>query len=195
MHVESKFLKNNLGKTFFEGPISIIPKAYKDERGFFMESWNESDFLKIIEKKITFVQDNHSFSYKGVLRGLHYQIPPYAQGKLVRCIKGEVFDVAVDIRENSDTFGTWVGINLKSNLNNQIWIPEGFAHGFYTLSKTADVLYKTTNYWAKDFERSLNWNDPLLDIDWPILGNDTLLSKKDAEAPFLNKYSFEYFKK
>ena len=194
MHAESKFLKNNLGKTFFEGPISITPKAFKDERGFFMESWNESDFLKIIEKKITFVQDNHSFSYKGVLRGLHYQIPPYAQGKLVRCIKGEVFDVAVDIRENSDTFGTWVGINLKSNLNNQIWIPEGFAHGFYTLSKTADVLYKTTNYWAKDFERSLNWNDPLLDIDWPILTNDPLLSNKDAEAPFLNKYSFEYFK-
>ena len=191
MNIEKKSLINNFGKEFLDGPISIIPKTFRDERGFFMESWNDNNFSQIIKQKISFVQDNHSFSYKGVLRGLHFQIPPYQQGKLVRCIKGEVFDVAVDIRKNSETFGTWTGINLNSKLNNQIWIPVGFAHGFYTISETADVLYKTTNFWAKDYERSINWSDPMLKISWPNFENYPSLSIKDAEAPFLNKTIFD----
>ncbi|HGB5184114.1 TPA: dTDP-4-dehydrorhamnose 3,5-epimerase, partial [Salmonella enterica subsp. enterica serovar Aberdeen] len=129
-------------------------------------------------RKIEFVQDNHSKSTKGVLRGLHYQVEPYAQGKLVRCIAGEVFDVAVDIRKDSETFGKWVGVNISSENKRQLWIPEGFAHGFLVLSDSADFLYKTSNYYSPIHERGIVWNDPTININWPI-NIDKILSEKD----------------
>ncbi|HFW1631863.1 TPA: dTDP-4-dehydrorhamnose 3,5-epimerase, partial [Salmonella enterica subsp. enterica serovar Aberdeen] len=133
---------------------------FSDERGFFMESFNQKVFEEAVGRKIEFVQDNHSKSTKGVLRGLHYQVEPYAQGKLVRCIAGEVFDVAVDIRKDSETFGKWVGVNISSENKRQLWIPEGFAHGFLVLSDSADFLYKTSNYYSPIHERGIVWNDP-----------------------------------
>ncbi|HGB4970986.1 TPA: dTDP-4-dehydrorhamnose 3,5-epimerase, partial [Salmonella enterica subsp. enterica serovar Aberdeen] len=139
-----------------------------DERGFFMESFNQKVFEEAVGRKIEFVQDNHSKSTKGVLRGLHYQVEPYAQGKLVRCIAGEVFDVAVDIRKDSETFGKWVGVNISSENKRQLWIPEGFAHGFLVLSDSADFLYKTSNYYSPIHERGIVWNDPTININWPI---------------------------
>ncbi|EIP1818864.1 dTDP-4-dehydrorhamnose 3,5-epimerase, partial [Salmonella enterica] len=138
------------------------------ERGFFMESFNQKVFEEAVGRKIEFVQDNHSKSTKGVLRGLHYQVEPYAQGKLVRCIAGEVFDVAVDIRKDSETFGKWVGVNISSENKRQLWIPEGFAHGFLVLSDSADFLYKTSNYYSPIHERGIVWNDPTININWPI---------------------------
>ncbi|EIE5778043.1 dTDP-4-dehydrorhamnose 3,5-epimerase, partial [Salmonella enterica] len=136
-----------------------------DERGFFMESFNQKVFEEAVGRKIEFVQDNHSKSTKGVLRGLHYQVEPYAQGKLVRCIAGEVFDVAVDIRKDSETFGKWVGVNISSENKRQLWIPEGFAHGFLVLSDSADFLYKTSNYYSPIHERGIVWNDPTININ------------------------------
>ncbi|EIQ5510185.1 dTDP-4-dehydrorhamnose 3,5-epimerase, partial [Salmonella enterica] len=144
------------------------PKVFSDERGFFMESFNQKVFEEAVGRKIEFVQDNHSKSTKGVLRGLHYQVEPYAQGKLVRCIAGEVFDVAVDIRKDSETFGKWVGVNISSENKRQLWIPEGFAHGFLVLSDSADFLYKTSNYYSPIHERGIVWNDPTININWPI---------------------------
>ncbi|HGA6708249.1 TPA: dTDP-4-dehydrorhamnose 3,5-epimerase, partial [Salmonella enterica subsp. enterica serovar Aberdeen] len=141
---------------------------FSDERGFFMESFNQKVFEEAVGRKIEFVQDNHSKSTKGVLRGLHYQVEPYAQGKLVRCIAGEVFDVAVDIRKDSETFGKWVGVNISSENKRQLWIPEGFAHGFLVLSDSADFLYKTSNYYSPIHERGIVWNDPTININWPI---------------------------
>ncbi|HFW4865864.1 TPA: dTDP-4-dehydrorhamnose 3,5-epimerase, partial [Salmonella enterica subsp. enterica serovar Aberdeen] len=135
---------------------------FSDERGFFMESFNQKVFEEAVGRKIEFVQDNHSKSTKGVLRGLHYQVEPYAQGKLVRCIAGEVFDVAVDIRKDSETFGKWVGVNISSENKRQLWIPEGFAHGFLVLSDSADFLYKTSNYYSPIHERGIVWNDPTI---------------------------------
>ncbi|ECP4318323.1 dTDP-4-dehydrorhamnose 3,5-epimerase, partial [Salmonella enterica] len=148
------------------------------ERGFFMESFNQKVFEEAVGRKIEFVQDNHSKSTKGVLRGLHYQVEPYAQGKLVRCIAGEVFDVAVDIRKDSETFGKWVGVNISSENKRQLWIPEGFAHGFLVLSDSADFLYKTSNYYSPIHERGIVWNDPTININWPI-NIDKILSEKD----------------
>ncbi|EAY7363846.1 dTDP-4-dehydrorhamnose 3,5-epimerase, partial [Salmonella enterica] len=142
--------------------------VFSDERGFFMESFNQKVFEEAVGRKIEFVQDNHSKSTKGVLRGLHYQVEPYAQGKLVRCIAGEVFDVAVDIRKDSETFGKWVGVNISSENKRQLWIPEGFAHGFLVLSDSADFLYKTSNYYSPIHERGIVWNDPTININWPI---------------------------
>ncbi|EIJ8570607.1 dTDP-4-dehydrorhamnose 3,5-epimerase, partial [Salmonella enterica] len=133
-----------------------------------MESFNQKVFEEAVGRKIEFVQDNHSKSTKGVLRGLHYQVEPYAQGKLVRCIAGEVFDVAVDIRKDSETFGKWVGVNISSENKRQLWIPEGFAHGFLVLSDSADFLYKTSNYYSPIHERGIVWNDPTININWPI---------------------------
>lgn len=159
------------------------PKVFGDERGFFFESFNHKLFEEAVGHSVTFVQDNHSKSSKGVLRGLHYQLPPNAQGKLVRCVAGEVFDVAVDIRKSSPTFGQWVGVHLSDENKRQLWIPEGFAHGFVTLSDSADFLYKTTNYYHRESEGSIYWNDPEINIKWPVEG--VLLSEKDKNAQSL----------
>ena len=161
--------------------ILLKPKVFGDERGFFMESWNQKIFDDIVGAPVTFVQDNHSRSTKGVLRGLHYQLPPMAQGKLVRVVQGEVFDVAVDIRKGSPTFGEWVGAILSGENHYQLWIPPGFAHGFLTLSETADFLYKTTAFYSRATERAILWNDENLRIEWPEDLRPEL-SAKDAEA-------------
>lgn len=158
----------------------IEPKVFGDDRGFFFESFNHAQFEAAIGRKISFVQDNHSKSAQYVLRGLHYQIQQ-AQGKLVRVVAGEVFDVAVDIRRSSPTFGKWVGATLSAENKKQLWLPEGFAHGFLVLSDTAEFLYKTTNYYAPQFERCIAWNDTTLNIDWPI-NSQPVLSGKDASA-------------
>lgn len=163
----------------------IEPKVFGDDRGFFLESFNQSIFDKAIGRHVDFVQDNHSMSKKGVLRGLHYQLEPHAQGKLVRCVEGEVFDVAVDIRRSSPTFGCWVGVNLSAENNRQLWIPEGFAHGFVTLSERVQFIYKTTNYYAPQSERSILWNDPQINIEWPEVEEMTL-SGKDRDGVLLN---------
>lgn len=159
----------------------IEPQVFYDERGFFFESFNQQRFKQAIGHTINFVQDNHSKSTQGVLRGLHYQLPPKAQGKLVRVVQGEVFDVAVDIRQSSPTFGQWSGEILSSGNKKQLWIPEGFAHGFITLSETAEFLYKTTNYYAPECERSIRWDDPTVHIAWPS-GISPWVSPKDAMA-------------
>ena len=161
-------LKSKHGN-LINGPLEINPNVYEDDRGFFYESWNLKTFKEVFKNEnINFVQDNHSRSSIGVLRGLHYQVPPFGQGKLVRCTLGEIYDVALDLRENSTTFGESIGIKLSSIKKNQFWIPEGFAHGFLTLSNFAEVQYKATNFWNKSSERSIKWNDEDLKIDWPI---------------------------
>jgi dTDP-4-dehydrorhamnose 3,5-epimerase len=164
--------------------ILIEPKVFGDERGYFYESFNQTAFNQVIGYDVQFVQDNHSKSQKGVLRGLHYQLAPKAQGKLVRVIQGEVFDVAVDIRKDSPTFGQWVGEILSAENKRQLWIPEGFAHGFVTLSDTAEFLYKTTDYYAPEFERCIAWDDSDIGIDWPI-DNQPKLSNKDLQGTAL----------
>ena len=161
--------------------ILIEPTVYTDERGFFFESFNQKEFENAVGYSVNFVQDNHSKSTKGVLRGLHYQLPPKAQGKLVRAIQGEVFDVAVDIRKNSPTFGKWVGEKLSAENKKQLWVPEGFAHGFLTLSGTAECVYKVTNYYAKEQEKVIIWSDDFIDIKWPI-SIAPLLSSVDRDA-------------
>lgn len=162
--------------------ILFEPKVFGDARGFFLESFNQKAFDEATGSHYDFVQDNHSRSAQGVLRGLHYQLPPHAQGKLVRVVQGAVFDVAVDVRRSSPTFGQWVGVELTAENHKQLWVPPGFAHGFVVLSETADFLYKTTNYYAPAFERSVAWNDPHLAIEWP-LNAAPQLSGKDADAP------------
>ncbi|MFL6846185.1 MAG: dTDP-4-dehydrorhamnose 3,5-epimerase [Allosphingosinicella sp.] len=164
--------------------LLLEPAVQRDERGFFMESYNRARFAETSGRDLDFVQDNHSLSRRGVLRGLHYQLPPHPQGKLVRVVRGEIFDVAVDIRRGSPTFGRWRGEILSSENRRQMWVPEGFAHGFLTLSEEAEVLYKTSEYYARDCERSLAWDDPAIGIEWPLEGRP-LLSAKDAEAPRL----------
>lgn len=159
------------------------PKVFGDERGFFFESFNEQKFNELTGKTEVFVQDNHSRSAKNVLRGLHYQIQ-HPQGKLVRVVSGTVFDVAVDIRKSSATFGKWVGVHLSAENKRQLWIPAGFAHGFVVLSEHAEFLYKTTNYWAPQYERSIRWDDPQVGIDWPI-DAEPMLSEKDKAAKLL----------
>jgi dTDP-4-dehydrorhamnose 3,5-epimerase len=161
--------------------LLIEPKIFSDDRGFFFESFNQECFEKAIGQKINFVQDNHSKSVKGVLRGLHYQLPPKAQGKLVRVIQGEVFDVAVDVRRSSPTFGKWVGGILSADNKKQLWIPEGFAHGFVTLSDTAEFLYKTTDFYSPEHEQSIVWNDETIAIKWPF-DFEPEVSKKDIVA-------------
>jgi dTDP-4-dehydrorhamnose 3,5-epimerase len=161
--------------------VLIEPKVFGDERGYFFESFNQTAFNQTIGYEVQFVQDNHSKSQKGVLRGLHYQLPPKAQGKLVRVIQGEVFDVAVDIRKDSPTFGQWVGVILSAENKRQLWIPAGFAHGFITLSETAELLYKTTDYYAPEYERCIAWNDPEIGINWP-LDQTPVLSDKDQQG-------------
>ena len=160
--------------------LLIEPQVFVDDRGFFFESFNQESFEKVVGKKINFVQDNHSQSAKGVLRGLHYQLPPKAQSKLVRVLQGEVFDVAVDIRKSSPTFGKWTGEILSSSNKKQIWIPEGFAHGFLTLADDTIFSYKCSNIYNKESEDSIDWNDPTLSINWGI--TDPILSEKDKKA-------------
>lgn len=167
--------------TEIPGVVVLEPKVFGDERGFFFESFNHQRFEETVGYPVNFVQDNHSKSAKNVLRGLHYQLAPKAQGKLVRVVQGEVFDVAVDIRRNSPTYGHWVGVTLTAQNKRQLWIPAGLAHGFLTLSDTAEFLYKTTDYYAPSMERSIRWNDPALAIDWP-LAEAPLLSGKDAQG-------------
>lgn len=171
----------NIIKTPIEGLLILEPKVFGDERGFFFESFNAQRFSESTGTKLEFVQDNHSRSSKGILRGLHYQLPPMAQGKLVRVVVGEVFDVAVDIRRYSPTFGKWYGLNLSAENKRQFWIPPGFAHGFVTLSEHAEFLYKTTAYYSPEHDRAIRWDDPDLAIDWPA-GLAPVLSQKDSQA-------------
>ncbi|EFL2544494.1 dTDP-4-dehydrorhamnose 3,5-epimerase [Escherichia coli] len=181
----------NVIKTEIPDVLIFEPKVFGDERGFFFESFNQKVFEEAVGRKVVFVQDNHSKSCKGVLRGLHYQLEPYAQGKLVRCVVGEVFDVAVDIRKSSPTFGKWVGVNLSAENKRQLWIPEGFAHGFLVLSETAEFVYKTTNYYHPESDRGIRWDDEELSITWPR-GNELNLSNKDQQHPsFQNCQCFE----
>jgi dTDP-4-dehydrorhamnose 3,5-epimerase len=171
-----------------QGPLLITPQVYGDDRGFFFESWNQRRFDEAVGEPITFSQDNHSHSSRGVLRGLHYQLQPEPQGKLVRCPLGRILDVAVDLRRSSPTFGQWVGAELSADNHRQLWVPVGFAHGFLTQSEQAEVLYKASGFWSKTCERSLRWNDPGLAISWRLdrLGGlEPLLAEKDAVAPTL----------
>ena len=162
----------------------IEPKVFGDERGFFFESFNKREFEESIGYSVDFVQDNHSASGHHVLRGLHYQIK-HAQGKLVRVISGTVYDVAVDVRRESKSFGQWVGVVLSSENKRQLWVPPGFAHGFLVLSEQAEFLYKTTDYYAPEYERCILWNDPDLSIDWPMDGVEPCLSRKDRSGQLL----------
>ena len=175
----------NVISTSISEVLVIEPKVFGDSRGFFFESFNHKNFSQATGLDVKFVQDNHSRSVKGVLRGLHYQIRQ-PQGKLVRVVRGQVFDVAVDIRRSSPTFGQWVGVELTEDNYRQLWVPSGFAHGFYVLSDTADFLYKTTDYYFPDLERSLLWNDPAIAVSWPIQANvSPIISAKDKIAPEL----------
>ena len=166
--------------------LILEPKVFGDERGFFLESFNQKLFDEAVGQPRHFVQDNHSRSARGVLRGLHYQRAPHAQGKLVRVTQGSVFDVAVDIRRDSPTFGRWVGVELSGANHRQLWIPAGLAHGFLVTSDSADFLYKTTDYYAPDCEGAVRWDDPQLAIDWPLEGRTPTVSGKDADAPLLS---------
>ncbi|WP_218510925.1 dTDP-4-dehydrorhamnose 3,5-epimerase [Variovorax sp. dw_308] len=166
--------------------LIIEPKVFGDERGFFMESFNQRVFDEAVGRHVEFVQDNHSRSAKGVLRGLHYQIQQ-PQGKLVRVTGGAVFDVAVDIRRSSQTVGKWVGVELSQENHKQLWVPEGFAHGFVVMSESADFLYKTTDYYAPEYERAIRWDDPALRIRWPEIGMKPQLSAKDLKALMLEE--------
>ena len=182
-------LSSNKGN-IIDGVFIIKPTIFEDHRGFFYESWNQPLFNKLIGEEVRFQQDNHSLSNIGVLRGLHYQIGANPQVKLVRCSSGSIFDVAVDIRKSSPTFGEWTSIVLSGLNKLMIWIPVGFAHGFLSLEDNSQVLYKTSELWSKDKERSIRWNDKKINIIWPLIQYDIsepLLSSKDSNAPFLNE--------
>jgi len=160
----------------------ITPSIFHDNRGYFYESWNQKNFDQLIGKSIKFLQDNHSFSKQGVVRGLHYQLQPFQQSKLVMCISGEIFDVAVDLRKDSRTFGSWVGVILNDKNHNKLWVPEGFAHGFLVMSSSALVIYKVDQYWKKDYEKSIRWDDEYLQIKWPEVKGKGLISEKDSNS-------------
>lgn len=171
--------------TKLPGVIVIQPDVFQDTRGFFLESWQRDRFNKAIGRNIEFVQDNHSRSRKGVLRGLHWQCDPMQQAKLIAVMQGEIFDVAVDVHEGSPTYGQWVGEILTGESRRSLWIPEGFAHGFLVLSETADVVYKATSFYSPSHERSVRWNDETLSIAWPDVGVPLTISFKDQSAPTL----------
>ncbi len=172
--------------------LIVEPRVFGDARGFFYESFNQQAFDAATGTRFQFVQDNHSRSARGVLRGLHYQLAPKAQGKLVRVVRGAVFDVAVDIRRSSPTFGQWVGVELSEDNQRQLWIPPGCAHGFLVLSESADFLYKTTDYYSPEHERAIAWNDPALGVQWPDCGIAPLLSAKDLQAsPWAQAETFD----
>ena len=179
--MDENFLKSKSGLRI-EGPIIFSTETFKDERGLFFESWNMDLFNKSTSKNISFIQDNVSFSKRGVLRGLHYQLEPFTQVKLIRCLKGKIFDVILDLREKSKTFGCWSSILLSENNFKQLFLPSGFAHGFLTISKEAILTYKVDKYWKKKYERSIRWNDKDINIEWPLKENNLknpILSKKD----------------
>ncbi len=169
--------------------LIVEPKVFGDDRGWFYESFNEKDFSATVGHSVTFVQDNHSSSKKGVLRGLHYQMEQ-TQGKLVRVCCGAVFDVAVDLRQSSGTFGKWVGLELSAENKKQLWVPPGFAHGFLVLSEMAEFLYKTTDYWHAASEQSIVWNDAELNIQWPSIGMEPILNSKDAAGMAFKEAKF-----
>ena len=171
--------------TIFPDLKVIEPVLHRDNRGLFFENYNRASFSQYMGFEVDFVQENYSRSIKGVVRGLHYQLKPHSQAKLVQCIAGEVYDVTVDVRTSSSTFGQWFGVFLSSENKRQIWIPEGFAHGFLTLSDYSEFLYKTTDYWSKECERAIRWDDPQIGIEWPDCGVVPLLSEKDQFAPIL----------
>ena len=182
-----KSLSSNKGN-ILDGVFIIKPRIFEDNRGFFYESWNQVLFNKIVGEEVKFQQDNHSLSNIGVLRGLHYQVGPKPQGKLVRCSSGSIFDAAVDIRESSPTFGEWTSIVLNGLNKLMIWIPVGFAHGFLSLEDNSEVLYKTSELWSRDKERSIIWNDKEININWPLKDinfSEPRLSEKDSKAPIL----------
>jgi dTDP-4-dehydrorhamnose 3,5-epimerase len=179
-----RILREDLG-----GVMVLEPKVFGDERGYFYESWNQRAFDTLAGRPVAFVQDNHSRSVRGVLRGLHYQVKQ-TQGKLVRVISGEVFDVAVDMRRSSPTFGRWMGDVLSGENRRMIWVPPGFAHGFVVLSETAEVLYKATDFYAPDHERTLLWNDPAIAIDWRFAGTPLLKPKDAAGLPLAQAETF-----
>ena len=173
--------KHNSGG-LFDGPLILEPEIYSDSRGSFLESWNYKAFNEIVGSKIFFLQDNQSISQRGVLRGMHYQKSPFGQDKLVRCTQGSVFDVIIDLRKKSNTFKNWAGINLNSKKFTQLWIPEGFAHGFLALESNTIFEYKVTNYWSNDSEITMSWKDEDIQVKWPINYSDLIISKKDSEA-------------
>ena len=177
-------VNNCINNNGFEvnGPKLITKNVFKDQRGFFFESWNKFEYQKHLNISSEFVQLNQSRSYKGVLRGLHYQLEPNAQGKLVNCLRGRIFDVIVDIRKNSPTYSSWIGIELNEDFEESIWIPPGFAHGFYTLSKSADVQYFVTKSWNKNFERCIVWDDKEINIKWPLSNDLPIVSEKDLRG-------------
>ena len=186
MEVKKIFNSKNI---LIKGPLLIAPDIFHDERGYFYESWNEEKFNYKLNKNVYFVQDNNSFSKKGVLRGLHFQLNPYPQAKLIRVNSGKIFDVIVDLRRKSKTFGSWASIVLTSSNKHALWIPEGFAHGFLTLSNYAEISYKVTNFWKKDLEHSLLWNDKDVSISWPKNFDKDLnfiISEKDQNGMTLN---------
>jgi dTDP-4-dehydrorhamnose 3,5-epimerase len=176
--------------TVIEGVLILEPKVFGDARGFFMESFNQKVFDEAVGEHIAFVQDNHSRSRKGVLRGLHYQRAPHAQGKLVRVTHGSVYDVALDIRRGSKTFGRWIGVELSGENHRQLWLPAGMAHGFLVTSESADFLYKTTDYYTPQAEGCVLWSDPALGIEWPDVGIAPSLAAKDAAAPTFAQANF-----
>ena len=176
--------------TALAGVLVIEPAVFGDARGAFFESWNRRAFSQLVGRDVDFVQDNHSISTRGVLRGLHYQLDPRAQGKLVRVVAGEVFDVAVDLRRSSPTFGRWVGERLSADNRRMMWIPEGFAHGFLVLSEVAEFLYKTSDYYAPEQERTLLWNDAAVGVRWPLEGAPVLKPKDAAGTPLAAAATF-----
>ena len=175
-------------QNFFEGPFIFTPKRFFDERGFFYESWNKKIFDQFCKKNINFVQENNSCSFLGVLRGLHFQTDPFAQGKLVKVIKGEIYDVIVDLREKSKTFAEWALIKMSKKNRKQLWVPKGFAHGFITRTKTAEIQYKVTSFWNKNSEKTILWNDKDLNINWELDSlkcDNPIISQKDSEGSSL----------
>ncbi len=171
--------------TSLGGVTLLEPTVFSDDRGFFFESYTARSFARATGFTGVFVQDNQAHSVRGVVRGLHYQIPPHAQGKLVRCVRGEIFDVAVDVRKSSETLGEWIGYRLSEENRRQLWIPVGFAHGYLVLSDPAEVVYKNTDHYAPESERSILWKDPAIGISWPDIGIAPILADKDSRAPLL----------
>jgi len=171
-------------QTDLEGVLLLTPKVFSDQRGFFLESWNQRTFDQAVGKPVTFVQDNLVHSERGVLRGLHYQVEPATQGKLVTVLSGSIFDVVVDLRRDSATFGQWIGLDVKAENRTMVWIPDGLAHGFLVTSDTADVFYKTTGFYSPPHERRIRWDDPDLGIAWPLCGAKPVVSPQDAQAGF-----------
>ncbi len=183
--MEKRQLFDNHNKPL-SGPLILQPDIFRDERGFFFESWNRKIFQETTLKDINFVQDNHSYSQYGTLRGLHFQVYPEPQAKLVRCIRGEIYDVIVDLRMQSSSYGHWSGVRLDAINCKQLWIPDGFAHGFLVMSEEAEVIYKVSNYWHSNFERTLQWNDNEVAIDWPLKAKPKL-SLKDLKGLSLSE--------